>query len=187
MSAHPRGARVIPGLGLALALLLAGCGGDPGPTETSAQPTAETSSPTPRGRQAPGSPLRIPLPADTLSGRLLADAEAQLADLIADACGGDQCISVRTEPRGSLDPNGRSGCETYVVSVPGSVGETTDQGSLPVLYVPRGGTITLVVELRCTETSGGTPTDTAPSATPDGNGSAEPETNPSPTSTATGP
>jgi hypothetical protein len=38
------------------------------------------------------------------------------------------------------------------VSVPGTVAEEVDEGSsIPVLYVPRGGTITLVVDLTCDE------------------------------------
>jgi hypothetical protein len=109
----------------------------------------------PKGSNGPvaaGSPLRIPLPVDELLGRELSNAEAQLEGLIADACGGDQCISLRTEPRGSLDPDGRSGCATHVVRVPGTVWEDSGEGwSLPVLYIPRGGVISLVVELWCDE------------------------------------
>jgi hypothetical protein len=108
------------------------------------------------GPGALGAPLRIPLPADSLLGRDLSNADAQLRGLVANACGGDQCISLRTVPVGSMDPNGRSGCITRVKRVRDTVAEPYKEGSeqkIPVLYVPRGGVITLEVELSCDVTT----------------------------------
>lgn len=177
MDLSKRGALNRASFGLITALLcpvmvlIGACGVAPAPsaeetpatTQAGQSPAASGAPPTseepenppapPRRPQAPGSPLRIPLPADSLMGRLLSDAERQVKGLISEACGGSHCIDLEIEPRGSLDPAGRSGCETRVVSVPGSRSEEVDGGwSIPVLYVPSGGTITLVVQLSCDET-----------------------------------
>ena len=51
-----------------------------------------------------------------------------------------------------MDPAGRTGCDTFVVDVSGTVWEDDpSEGSIPVLYISEGGVITLEVELRCDE------------------------------------
>ena len=200
MAARTRGRRTRASVRLMTALLcpvalllLGACGGSPSAEETpgslatpragqssapSGAPGAPGAPAAPGGRskgpEAAGSPLRIPLPTDELLGRLLPDAEAQLKGLIADACGGDQCISLRIEPQGSMDPTGRTGCATRVVRVPDIV--TDFETGQRVLYVARGGVITLVVELRC---------DPSAETEPGGAPSPEPGGAPSPESTAT--
>ncbi|GIF73042.1 hypothetical protein [Asanoa siamensis] len=183
----PSYARIGAGLTFpAVFLLLAACGGmssgGPEPAASGSPTTAASAPRSPRveapggpapggrpqgskGPGAAGSPLRIPLPTDELLGRELSDAQRQLRQLIAAACGGDQCISLAVTADGSLDPDGRTGCTTHVRNVPGTTAEDTGQGwSIPVLYVPRGGTITLVVELWCDEVPSPGPSE-VPSAT----------------------
>lgn len=182
-------------------LILLGACGAPSAEETSATPQVGTSASTssaptaPRTAQpssatsrpeAPGSPLRIPLPVDELIGRPLLDAEPEMEGLIAEACGGGQCIDLRIEHRDDLNPDEGIGCADHVFSVPGTVTEEVDEGwALPVLYVPRGGTITLVVERSCDESQESpsprepSPTDTSPTPEVDGGDQRAPSRNPS--------
>jgi hypothetical protein len=193
---------------LIVVVLLEGCSGAPSAEESpalSATPKAGQSArqapggpvapggrPRRSGPDAPGSPLRIPLPQDALTGtgRTFENAKAELKTRITEACGGGQCgIDIKKEPQGSLDPNGRTGCEEVVVKVAPNI-KYEDQ---PVLYVSRDGSITLVVELQnegggCDE-SPEPPSGGESQETPSGGESQETASggNPSPTSTATSP
>ena len=192
-------------------VLLVACGVAPAPLaeETAAAPQVEQSPavspappiseepeqpppPRPRRPEAPGSPLRVPLPTDELMGRPLSDAEPEMKGLIAEACGGSQCITLSIEPQGSLDPDGRNNCVTYVVSVPGTVAEEVDDvSSVPVLYVPRGGTITLVVDLTCDESvvteSPGSPSPAEPPVPPEVDESEQPNPGGDPSTSSVAP
>jgi hypothetical protein len=151
----------------------------PAPQNIPAPPSSGTSSAASHGPEAPGapgapaggrtgnsqdpeaagSPLRIPLPADELTDNTTyQQARDYLEPRIAAVCGGDQCI--RIVPQGSLTPDdGRTGCVPYVTDVVDDVWED----DIPVLYVPRGGVITLVVELTCQDNGGSTSEETTTS------------------------
>lgn len=114
------------------------------------------------------------MPTNEFLGLPLSEVQPQIIRLIKDACGGSPCIGLRIEPEGSMDPNGRSRCAKHVTDIPGNVWEEIDVDwsdepwSIPVLYVRRGGTVTLGVELWCDETVPGAtpspePTVTSPS------------------------
>lgn len=106
-----------------------------------------------------GSPLRIPLPLDELRGRDFASGLADLQLGIASACGGEQCVTVqKTGERTELTEG--EACDT-VSFVEGA--QSDPDTFEPFVQVEEGGTVTVVVNVRCEDD------DTPPGGeTPDG-------------------
>lgn len=93
-----------------------------------------------------GSPLRIPLPTDELSGRNFASGEADLKIGIAFACGGTQCVSVKKVGESTQLAAGEE-CDK-VRRVDGFL-KDPDPPYAPYVIVASGGTISVVVNVRC--------------------------------------
>jgi hypothetical protein len=80
------------------------------------------------GGGAAGAPIRIPARFQD-QGRPLAEVTAEIETGLRDACGGDLCVTLRTEQR---DVDGFTSC-TFIATVP-------PQRS----FVKRGGTVTIL-------------------------------------------
>jgi hypothetical protein len=90
-----------------------------------------------------GSPLRIPLPLDELQGRDFVSGSSDLRAGIARECGGTQCVSVTKVGESTVLPEGAD-CDTILF-----VQDADPDTSPPFVDVARGGTITVVVNVRC--------------------------------------
>ena len=112
---------------------------DPPPAEV---PPADPAQPAP---EVIVSPLRIPLPTDELMGRPYPSGLEDLKTGIGFACGGTQCVSVLKVGE-SLVLESDQSCDTIRrVQGAGRDAET----HRPFVDVPSGGTIVVVVNVRC--------------------------------------
>jgi hypothetical protein len=112
------------------------------------------------GPGAIGSPLRIPLPTDELGGFVFADRIGDVQQAIAFVCGGAQCVSVaRVGLSTSLD-EGES-CDT-IRQIQGVQKDPPE--FLPYVLIAPGGTLTLVVNVRCEDVPSPAPAPPPPPA-----------------------
>jgi len=144
----------VAGTVLGMSLLLGGCASNAGPSgvasDTSATPSSDTAAPNPDPSSDPtsvsiASPLRIPLPTDQLQGDVYASGLPRLKAKIAGACGGSQCVSVAKVGEGSALEVGQL-CDTILRVEDKDFDEKANEAFVKVLP---GGTITIVVNVRC--------------------------------------
>ncbi|MFI8595406.1 hypothetical protein ACIGCK_13375 [Microbacterium sp. NPDC078428] len=145
-----RATMCVAGMTLVFACLTA-CGST---TETSPTAPPDTGTATEPGGNggggdsggiAVGSPLRIPLPTDRLQGRAYESGLADLRAGIAAACGGDQCVTVQKKGESTELEEGAT-CDT-ILFVEGA--EADPATSDPYVDTTAGGTVTIVVNVRC--------------------------------------
>lgn len=91
--------------------------------------------------------MRVPLPTNEISGHVYADAVALLRPIIAESCGGTQCLTVAKKENGSPEDDLDEPCDR--VDSAENTDFTDDGSGAGTVTVARGGTIYLLVNIPC--------------------------------------